>query len=304
MYTPPSYFRGKALAALKGHWQTALLIALIVNLPTLLIQGFSAFTGNDPLVRLESVIVSASRDGVLSEKMLLDQINAFLNSASFWTVRGLELLAWLVTPCLSLGMYRWLINRLKGQEEPVSIVFSRMNLFFKAIGLQLLIILKVLLWMLPGIALFGFMLFRISQAGTAQEQAAALQSCYSMMFPMILLTAVPAVMAALRYALSDYIMADRPETGIRACVRRSRELMVNQKKNLFFIAFFFLLFYLLEMLISSFLTGVLSLLFQMLASLAISVFLSASIAAFWMHLEDAEAKHEDPNAEPEPEQLN
>ena len=50
--------------------------------------------------------------------------------------------------------------------------------------------------------------------------------------------------------------------------------------------------------------GVLSLLFQMLASLAISVFLSASIAAFWMHLEDAEAKHEDPNAEPEPEQLN
>ena len=135
MYTPPSYFRGKALAALKGHWQTALLIALIVNLPTLLIQGFSAFTGNDPLVRLESLIVSASRDGVLSEKMLLDQINAFLNSASFWTVRGLELLAWLVTPCLSLGMYRWLINRLKGQEEPVSIMFSRMNLFFKAIQL-------------------------------------------------------------------------------------------------------------------------------------------------------------------------
>ena len=36
MYIPSGYYRKKALDALKGHWQTALLIALIVNLPTLL----------------------------------------------------------------------------------------------------------------------------------------------------------------------------------------------------------------------------------------------------------------------------
>ena len=42
MYFPSAYFRAKARAALKGHWQTALLIALVVNLPSLLMQAISA----------------------------------------------------------------------------------------------------------------------------------------------------------------------------------------------------------------------------------------------------------------------
>ena len=37
-------FKAKARAALSQHWQTALLIALIVNLPTLLMQGPSPIT--------------------------------------------------------------------------------------------------------------------------------------------------------------------------------------------------------------------------------------------------------------------
>ena len=56
--------------------------------------------------------------------------------------------------------------------------------------------------------------------------------------------------------------------------------------------------------ISSFLTGVLSILFQMLAGLALSVYLYASIAAFWLRLEEADAKQESPDAEPAPEELN
>ena len=49
MYYPSGYFKAKARDALKGCWQTALLIALIVNLPGLLAQGISVFTGNDPV---------------------------------------------------------------------------------------------------------------------------------------------------------------------------------------------------------------------------------------------------------------
>ena len=144
MFYPSGIFRMKARAVLKDHWQTALLIALIVNLPTLLMQGFSAFTGNDLIPRLNSVLVSASRDGLLPQEQLLKEIDVILGSTSFWTMRGLELLAWLITPCLTLGMYRWLLNRVRGLEDPVSTVLCRMNQFFRAIGLQLLIILKVL----------------------------------------------------------------------------------------------------------------------------------------------------------------
>ena len=304
MYIPTSFYRRKALAALKGHWQTALLVALVVNLPTLMMQAFSAFTGNDLLSRMESVIVAASRDGVLTRQLLLNEINAFLGSASFWTIRGLELLSWLITPCLSLGMLRWLTGRLRGQEYSVSVVFSRMRLFFKAIGLQLLIILKVLLWMLPGIAATVAVMLPVFRAGGTEAQMAALQSGNSMMLPVTLLTAVPAVMAALRYALSEYVMADRPESRILGCIRRSKELMKDQKKNLFFLLVSFLLWYLLELVISSFLTGVLSILFQMLAGLALIVYLYASIAAFWLRLEEADAKQESPDAEPAPEELN
>ena len=305
MYYPSGYYRKKALAALKGHWQPALLVALIVNLPTMLIQGFSAATGNDLLDRLQAVMVTASRDGVLTQETLIREINAALASTAFWTIRGLEILALLVTPCLSLGMYKWLMDLLHGQEQPVSAVFSRMRYFFRAIGLQLLVILKVLLWMLPGLIAAGFLIYPALRAGgTAQEQLAALQGSQGFSFPVMLLIIIPGAIAALRYALSEYTMAEKPETRIRACVRRSKELTQNRKKDLFFLLFSFLLWYLLELLIASLLSGVLSLVFQMLAGLALSVYLSCSVCAFYLRLAEAEEKHENPDAEPAPEELN
>ena len=299
MYYPSGLFRRKALAALKGHWQAALLVALIVNLPTLLMQGFSTFTGNDPVSRLEAYIITASRDGVLTQQALLGEIQALLSSTGFWTVRGLEVLAWLVTPCLTLGMYRWIFERLAGNDAPVSTVFCRMRLFLRAIGLQLLIILKVLAWMLPGIAAGIAVLMPAFRAADSQSALAALESGYSMFFPVTLLMVVPAVMAALRYALADYIMAEGADNRILFCIRRSKYLMKDQKKNLFFLMASFLLWYLLSLLISSMLSGVFSLLVQMLASLALSVYMSASVAVFYRHLDKGEAP-----TEPEAEELN
>ena len=60
-YFPSAYFRAKARAALKGHWQTALLIALVVNLPSLLAEGIAAYTGNDPVTWLTGLVTAASR---------------------------------------------------------------------------------------------------------------------------------------------------------------------------------------------------------------------------------------------------
>ena len=304
MFYPSSYSRKKALNALKGHWQTALLVALVVNLPTLLMQGLSAVTGNDMVSRLEAVIITASRDGNFTNQLLLNEIQAFLNSTGFWTVRGLEILAWLITPCLTLGMYKWLLDRLQGLEDPVSTVFCRVRLFFRAIGLQLLVILKVLLWMLPGIAVMVYILLPAFRSADPRTQLAALQQGYNMMLPIMLLMIVPGVMAALRYALSEYIMADLPESRILFCIRRSKEMMRDRKKYLFFLMMSFLLWYLAELLVSSFLSGVASLVFQMLAGLAISVYMSCSIAAFYLRLKEAEEKQESPDAEPAPEELN
>ena len=304
MFIPSGYYRKKALAALKGHWQPALLVALIVNLPTMLMQGFSMFTGNDLMDRLSAFIVSASRDGVLTQQVLLQEINTIVASTAFWLIRGLEILAMLITPCLSLGMYKWLMDLLHGQEQPVNAVFSRMRLFLKAIGLQLLIILKVLLWTLPGLAVMFIVMLPVFRAGSSQAQLDAMSAIQGMSFLPMLLMIVPGVIAALRYALSEYVMADRPESRILGCIRRSKELMKDQKKNLFFLLTSFLLWYLLELVIASFLSGVLSLVFQMLASLVLSVYITCSLCVFYLRLEHAAETGESPNAEPSPEQLN
>ena len=305
MYYPSGLFRMKARAALKGHWQTALLIALAVNLPTLLMQAVSIFTGNDILERLQAVVITASRDGVMSQDLLIREMNAFLRSSGFWTVRGLELAALLITPCLSLGLYHWLMERLRGaaDTEGVKAAISRAGLFFKAIGLQLLVILKVLLWMLPGLAVAIALLVPVTRAVTAEAQLAALRRSYSMSLPVSLLTVIPGAMAALRYALAEYILADETEKGITACIRRSCELMRGQKRNLFLLLIGFLLWYLLETLVASMLAGVLSLVFPMLARLALSVYVSASVCAFYLHLVKAEAGGETAQ-EPEAEELN
>ena len=158
--------KAKARAVLQQHWQTALLIALIVNLPTLLVQGISAFTNNDVMYRLETLIIDASRS---TEAMnaLPDAVFTMLTETGILVMLALGLLAWLVTPALSLGMNHWTLDRIRGAEEPVSTVFSRLGIFLKGVGLRLLILLRVLLWMLPGLAvmvlamvLLGWVLFR------------------------------------------------------------------------------------------------------------------------------------------------
>ena len=293
MYYPSGYYRKKALLALKGHWQPALLVALIVNLPTMLIQGFSAFTGNDVMTRLQNVILTTSRDGVLNQDMLVQEINTMLSSTAFWIIRGLELLALLVTPCLALGMYKWLMDLLHGQEQPVNAVFCRMKYFFKALGLQLLVILKVLLWMLPGIIAAGFLVYPAVQATTQQAQMEALMKSQAYSLPVLLLMIVPGAIAALRYALAEYIQAEKPENKIRFCLRHSRELTDGKKKNLFTLVLSFLLFYLLELLVAGMLSGVLSLVFQMLIGLVLNVWMACAVSAFYLRLE--EGKEGDPS---------
>ena len=288
MYYPSGFFRAKAREALKGHWQTALLIALIVNLPSLLAQGISVFTGNDPMDRLQAIVITSSRDGMLTQTLLRQEITAYLGSSGFWLAAGLNLAAWLITPCLALGMNKWLMDRLR--KAPVADViegaFCRVRLFFKAIGLQLLVILKILLWMLPGIALLTGLTIALYQADTAVAVNNAARTLNAMTLPVILVMAVPGAIAALRYAMAEFILADEPETKITECVRRSKEQMRELKKMLFILLVSFLIWYLLQLLVASFLSnmgaGVVSLLFQMLTGLALSVYMSGSEAAFYL----------------------
>lgn len=284
--------KAKARAALQQHWQTALLIALIVNLPTLLMQGIAAFTHNDVIARLEDAVLLASGNSA-AMSALPETFRAILSETGILVMTALTVLAWLVTPVLEAGMNHWTLERLRGQVLPVSAVFSRLRIFLKSIGLRLMIVLKVILWMLPGIAVFLLAMVPLlrAEAGNADSvYSAANVSVHLVSLGMIAMT-VLGVMGYLYYALADLILADEPEERVLSCLRRSKTLMKGRRAVLMSLLMSFLLWYLLVILVSSFAEGlagsVIALVIQMLGSLFISVYMLASQGVFYEALRNA-----------------
>ena len=279
-------FKAKARAALQQHWQTALLIALIVNLPSLLVQGISAFTNNDVMARLENMALQASGSAA-AMNALPESVRSMLSESGIVTMLILSAVAWLVTPVLSVGMTHWTLERLRGQDLPVSAVFSRLRIFLKSIGLRLLIVLKVLLWMLPGLAVFLFSVIPLMRAnpGNSGELVSAVNISFHLVSAGMIAMAVLGVMGYLYYAMAEFILADEPEERILSCARRSKMLMKGRRSVLMSLWLSFLLWYLLILMVSSMVAGiagaVIALVLQMLGSLFLSVYMLASEGVFY-----------------------
>lgn len=285
-------FKAKARAALRMHWQSALLIALIVNLPSLLVQGIAAFTNNDAMIRLEEILLQSSGSSA-AMRTVPDAVRAMLSESGIISMIILSVLAWLITPVLAVGMAHWILERLRGQELPVSAVFSRLGIFVKSIGLRLFIVLKVFLWMLPGCAVFLLSVLPLLRAGqkTTDELLSAANLSITFIYLGMIVMVVLGVMGYLYYALSEFILADEPGERILSCIRRSRLLMKGRRSVLMSLYMSFLLWYLLVLFVTSFVAGiagpVIGLVVQMLGSLFLSVYMLASEGAFYEALRKA-----------------
>ena len=284
--------KAKARAALQQHWQTALLIALIVNLPMLLAQGLAAFTGNELGTRLQDLLVRASA-GSVSANALTDEIAALLSESGILSMALLSVLAWLVTPVLSVGMIHWILDRLRGEEEPVSTVFSRLGIFLKSIGLRLLISLKILLWMLPGIAVSALSLLPLlnARSQSREEILSAANTSTVLLYLGMLVMLVLGVMGYLYYAMADFVLADEPEERVLSCARRSKSMMKHRRGALLTLMFSFLLWYLLIYVAVWFIGGiagsVMALMLEMLGSLFLSVYMLTTQGVFYEELRSA-----------------
>ena len=287
-------FKAKARAALRQHWQTALLIALIVNLPSLLVQGISAFTKNDVTARLEDLVLQASGSAA-AMNALPDAVLGMLSETGIITMMVLSAVAWLITPVLSVGMSHWTLERLRGQVLPVSAVFSRLRIFLKSIGLRLLIVLKVLLWMLPGLAVFLFSVIPLLRAnpGSTAELSSAADISFHLMSAGMIAMIVLGVMGYLYYAMAEFILADEPEERVLSCARRSKMLMKGRRGVLMSLWLSFLLWYLMILMGSSMVAGiagsVIALVLEMLGTLFLSVYILASEGVFYEALRLAPA---------------
>ena len=285
LHTLPAYeFRRRARAAMKPIMPLLLVVAMIASLPSLIGQTVTLLTGADPNAMLAEYYTQERMTAITSgdaaavqaaSQEIMDGVTAFFQEkAPFMVIT--TLITWLLSPVLTLGFNHTLIKTLRREEIAVSTVLSRLPLFFKAIGLNLMIFLRLVLWMLPGMALsmFGAVVTLLEPSIGGLLMLAAMAVMFVLM-----------IRAMYSYRLATYIMADVPETGINASIRRSKEVMKGRRMELFGLEISFLGWSLLlaygEALLLGMLGPVLGMALAQFAALFLTVYTTCAQAAFY-----------------------
>lgn len=271
--TPNASFRYRARTALKNNWQIALLVVFIASLPSILTQVVGVLTGGDMTTRLNALLedpafLSGSTDVMLGK--LVDAMNV-VSSPMYAAV---SLASLILAPALTAGMQAYMMGLLKNQPGEISSVFCRLKYFLKALGLNLLVGLKTCLWAVPGMAIAiggTAVAFGVSSNGDA---AVSLMMVFMIVGYVLMFWLM--IAAILRYAMAPYAFAQEPQTGVVACVNRSKEIMKGRKGQLFGLELSFIGWSLLVMLVYSTLLGMIG----TVAALTVQMFLNLILYAY------------------------
>lgn len=304
MYTmiPAFEFRRRARAVMKPVLSMLLVLALIAMLPSLINNTVTILTKADPMLlftdlteKMNKVILDSGLEGealnaALEELQLafLADFNAFLAEKG-WLIAALAVLVAVLGPALMLPLLHALLLSLRKKEFTLPGALTHCRYSHKAVGVSVLSMLMILLWMLPGYALMlgGMFVPRIGGL---------------MMLAGLVVAVVLGVRASYHYALASYVLADRPEMKILACIRCSREIMAHRKMELFTLELSFigwsLLQNLLQTLAASLFGSVIGMTVGMLCNLVLQVYMIASRCAFYCaYLPKEEAAHDAPQQE-------
>lgn len=164
-----------------------------------------------------------------------------------WTLMGvLSVLALIITPALHLGCNHYFLSRLKGEDPGFAGLFSRISILGKALWLSIVTGIKVFLWSL--------------------------------------LLVVPGIIAAIRYSMAPYFLAENPSLTVREAIQKSKQVMQDSKLSYFFLTFSFfgwmLLSYFLQILLGS-VNTILSLVVGQFMEVFISAYMYGAFAAFY-----------------------
>ena len=272
MEPSPAECRRRAIEALRPDFLGALLAGLAATSPGLIAQVVSARFGRSFFMLLQD-LSAMSTAPVSPREMLL----AWFQSGGAVTLAA-GFVSWVLSPALMLGLQGFLLGRLRGEIGQVSDVFSRLGWWLRALGLQALVLLKVLLWAMPGYALL------VGAAELAMVQMMNGQGLsflmIALMYAGMLALALLVIPASYRYSLSAWFMVDG-EKRIRACVAHSKRVMKNRKMELFMAELVCWSMLLLVNVLSELFGAVLGAALAMLAGLVIQVYQYAIRGAFY-----------------------
>ena len=219
------HFRSVARRALRGFWGLTIAVTLVASI----LGSTVSFSAADSGVRVKLKIPENSDYFTPDEYDMLDEyatpdgyviptepilpsvlpravqraltaLSNFLASDAGTTVMILLAIAgvvlFVIGGGIQLGLIRYNLDLLTRENPPAFLtLFSRMSIFGRALGLRLMTGILTALWSL--------------------------------------LFVIPGIVAAYRYALAPYLMAEHPEMGVMEAISQSKALMRGNKWRLF-----------------------------------------------------------------------
>ena len=194
-------FRIIARDKLRGKWGRSVLVSFLAAL--LGAESLGGSSGGSSSIQTEQVAEGMASGMTAMESFAASlselsglNITAPILTAAFVGAGILSIVLFLVGAAVSLGHYKYYIDLvLYNKKNEVGVLFDRFGIFFKAVGLKLYA---------------GFFIFLWS-----------------------LLFVIPGIIAAYRYSMAPYIMAENPDIGIREAVNLSKQMMDGHKGRLF-----------------------------------------------------------------------
>lgn len=127
-----------------------------------------------------------------------------------------QILAFVLTGAWSAGLLTFYMHLTREKPLAISLLFSLLPRLFSFFFLLLLQTIFILLWSLPLIALVYL-------------ETHNYQISLSLLLPLIILFAIPPIIATLRYSQAFYLLIDNPEMKPLKVINRSKELMLGHK---------------------------------------------------------------------------
>ena len=308
-----SRFRAEALKALRGHWQTALLVMLTASAPTLLAGVIRQLLTAGAEQQLYRMISNGNTDALLDPAV----ITGLLPVSTQILILAMSLAAPLAAAPFGLGAWHYDADLLRGQTPLYKTVFSRLFIFLKSISLEIITALKVFLWGLPGAVLMAGVVWLMPV--TESDPNSAVRLVMNVVSVGVLLTAVPMIVAALRYSMAQFVLAERPDTRVMDCVAQSKSIMRQRKGQFFMLLLSFAIWLFMLMMLDQFFAtvfgDVIATTVYMFLNLALNTYMSAACVRFFLEYDErgfvlaAKADHEpgtvgEPDSDSNPSQDN
>ncbi len=253
-------FKQKAREMLKGRWQNALVISFFSGVFLTAAQVLQSVTLKDVQSVMDSLTLFMGTMGAeltnAQTQQFLELYNKLLAAIgsvpdAMWTALiVINLLALVVTPALTLSCQCYFIRLTKGEDIGVNAgLLSRIRILPKALWLHVRMFVQIFLWSL--------------------------------------LFIIPGFIAALRYSMATYYMAEDPSISAGEAIRLSKEAMKvkGRKPSYFMLLISFvgwnLLISIAQLLLLSMAGTVITLVAAQFMSLALSTYVNASCAAYY-----------------------